>query len=129
MYFSGHSANAMTQVLFFRNERWRGVRISWFILPLAIGQMLSLLISHQHYSIDIVGALFVAYFVTTFDFTQIIPPALRSNRFMPWYSGESTIAEPDSVRGNGYRAGEPIPAREAPKKTSQPTSKGQQKSS
>ena len=102
MFFSGHSASALIQVLFFRRFKWHGRVISWYILPFAIGQMLSLLISHQHYSIDIFGAVFGAYFVTHFDFMKVVPPALRQNRWMPWYTDDSTVPLQTQVGGNGH---------------------------
>jgi len=126
MFYSGHSANAMTQVLFFRNDYWRGRRISWYVLPFAIGQMASLLISHQHYSIDVFGAIFVAYFAVTFDFRQIIPPMLKHNRFMPWYVPEPVIVNATSMRDNGFRPGEHIEVGQSDEKTIKPISKGQQ---
>lgn len=119
MFFSGHSASAMIQVLFFRRFRWRGVRISWFILPLAIGQMSLLLLSHQHYSIDIFGALFVAYFVTTFDFMLLVPPRLREHQWMPWYVGDSPRRLAFMTYGNGHHANEPIPAAKTRTRTEQ----------
>ena len=120
MFFSGHSASALIQVLFFRHFKWNGHTISWYILPFAIGQMLSLLISHQHYSIDIFGAVFVAYFVTHFNFMKVVPPALRHNRWMPWYTADSTVPMQIQVGSNGHRSGQnhmPLPPEREPEQT------------
>ena len=102
MFFSGHSASALIQVLFFRHFKWRGRSISWYLLPFALGLMLSLLVSHQHYSIDIFGAIFVAYFVTHFDFMKLVLPGIRHNRWMPWYTDDSTTAAQDRISSNGH---------------------------
>ena len=85
MYFSGHTASALIQAFFFWNDRFKGIRITWFVLPLALVQMSSMIIGHQHYSIDIFGAIFVAYFVLTFDFSRLIPRRLINVTWMPWY--------------------------------------------
>ena len=86
MFFSGHSASALIQAFFFWNDRFRGVRITWYILPLACAQIVAMLAGHQHYSIDIFGAVFVAYFVLTFDFARLVPQSLRDVSWMPWYT-------------------------------------------
>ena len=82
MFFSGHTGSACTQFLFFarRTNGWL-VRVQ---LGLAILQMISLLASHSHYTIDIFAAIFVAYFVTHHDFTRWIPDAWRHWRWAPW---------------------------------------------
>lgn len=80
MFFSGHTASAFVQAFFFKRHRLRPV-----LFLLASGQAAALLISHSHYTIDIFGGLFVAYFVTHFDFSRLIPPALRTVPWMPWY--------------------------------------------
>ena len=84
MYFSGHSASALIQAFFFWDERYRGTRITWFVLPVALAEIVSLLISHQHYSVDIFGAVFVAYFALTFNFMNLVPKPLLQHRWMPW---------------------------------------------
>lgn len=90
MYFSGHTASALIQAFFFWNDRFRGIRITWFVLPLALVQMAALIIGHQHYSIDLFGAIFVAYFVLTFNFAKLIPPQLANISWMPWYVPQRT---------------------------------------
>lgn len=87
MFFSGHSASALMQAFFFWDERIRGVRITWFVLPLALGQVIAMLLGHQHYSIDIFGAAFVTYFMLTFNFMWFVPKPLLNVRWMPWYAG------------------------------------------
>ncbi len=84
MFFSGHSSSALIQAFFFWNDRFRGIRITWFVLPLAIAQVAAMIIGHQHYSIDIFAAFFVVYFVLTFDFMRIVPVSLRNINWMPW---------------------------------------------
>jgi hypothetical protein len=85
MFFSGHTASALIQAFFFWNDRVKGIRITWFVLPLALVQMSAMIVGHQHYSIDLFGAIFVAYFVLTFDFTRFIPRRLANVTWMPWY--------------------------------------------
>jgi hypothetical protein len=85
MYFSGHTASALIQAFFFWNDRFKRIRITWFVLPLALVQMSAMIIGHQHYSIDLFGAIFVAYFVLTFDFARLIPRQLAEVTWMPWY--------------------------------------------
>ena len=85
MYFSGHFTSALMQAFFFWNDRVKGIRISWIVLPFALIQAMSLLVSHQHYSIDIFGAIFIAYFFLTFDFMQFVPKSLLDVHWMPWY--------------------------------------------
>lgn len=93
MFFSGHSSSALIQAFFFWNERFRGIRLTWFILPTALGQVASMIIGHQHYTIDIFAAFFVVYFVLTFDFMRLVPRLLRNVRWMPWYTGETDTNE------------------------------------
>jgi membrane-associated phospholipid phosphatase len=95
MFFSGHTASALIQVMFFHQftVRWfrRRLHLSYLILPLALVQIVSLLISHQHYTIDIVGGFLIAYFVTQFDFMKIVPPGLRTVKWLPWYTGDQAL--------------------------------------
>lgn len=79
MYFSGHTASAFIQAMFFK-----GYRYQWIIFLLATGQAISLLLSHSHYSIDVHGGLFVAYFIAHFDWMRLVPSSLRSVKWMPW---------------------------------------------
>jgi hypothetical protein len=100
MFFSGHTASAFILAFFFRGHRLRPL-----LFVLAFAQGLSLLLSHSHYSIDIVGGFFVAYFVTHFDFMRLVPGPLRRVRWLPWYDAESfqprrkTRLAPGSQRG------------------------------
>jgi hypothetical protein len=82
MFFSGHTGSAFVQAFFISGSRLRSLS-----LVLAAVQGLALLISHSHYSIDVFGAFFVAYFVTHFDFMRLVPQRARQLRFMPWYTG------------------------------------------
>lgn len=79
MYFSGHTASAFIQAMFFK-----GYRYQWIIFLLATGQAISLLLSHSHYSIDVHGGLFVAYFVAHFSWMRLVPSSLRAVKWMPW---------------------------------------------
>jgi len=88
MFFSGHTASALIQVMFFHRFKMRGVRLSWVLLPLSALQIFSLLGSHQHYTIDIVGGIFVAYFIVHFDFVNALPKRLREISWLPWNSSE-----------------------------------------
>lgn len=101
MFFSGHTASALIQVMFFHRFKIRGIRLSWVLLPLATIQIISLLGSHQHYTIDIVGGAFVAYFVVHFDFTQLVPARLRRMAWLPWAD------QPATGYQNGYAAPQP----------------------
>lgn len=80
MFFSGHTASAFIQAMHFR-----GHRLQPLMLLLAAGIALSLIASHSHYTIDVVGGWFVAYFVVNFDWMKLIPPRLYGVRWMPWY--------------------------------------------
>lgn len=81
MFFSGHTASAFIQAFYFKGHRLRPL-----IFLAASIQAIALLISHSHYSIDVVGGFFVAYSVSHFDWMRLVPPALREVKWMPWYS-------------------------------------------
>lgn len=83
MFFSGHTASAFIQAFYFKNHRLRPV-----LFILAGAMAFSLLASHSHYSIDVFGGVFVAYFVTHFDWMRLVPHPLRTVRWMPWYTGD-----------------------------------------
>jgi hypothetical protein len=88
MFFSGHSSSALIQAFFFWPYRFKGIRITWFILPIAIMEVISMIWGHQHYSIDIFTAFFVVYFVMTFEFMRLVPKSLLEVKWMPWWTGE-----------------------------------------
>ena len=106
MFFSGHTASAVIQVMFFHRFKIRNIHLSWFLLPWTVGQVISLLVSHQHYTIDIFGAIFVAYFITHFDFMMIVPPALRNVSWLPWQAQDHPTLEREAVPvySNGHHA-------------------------
>lgn len=79
MFFSGHTASAFIQALYFKRHRLRP-----FMLFLATLQVMALVISHSHYSIDIFGGLFVAYFVTHFEWMRLVPRRLEHVSWLPW---------------------------------------------
>ncbi len=79
MYYSGHTASAFIQAFYVKGHRLQPV-----VFLLVCVQAFALLASHSHYTIDVVGGFFVAYFVTTFDFMQFVPRFLREVRWMPW---------------------------------------------
>ncbi len=83
MFYSGHTASAFIQAFYFKGHRLRSL-----IFLLAGVQAIALIISHSHYSIDIVGGLLVAYFVSHFDWMRLVPDFLRDVRWMPWYVTE-----------------------------------------
>ena len=85
MFFSGHTASAFIQAFYFKGHRLRPL-----IILLAVGQALTLIASHSHYSIDVFGGLFVAYFVTHFDFMRLVPPQLHQAKWAPWYVEDTT---------------------------------------
>ena len=61
MWPSGHSGNVMLSYLLIHSARaGKWVRI---VLALAVTEWIAMLFSHGHYSIDIVGAILLAYFV------------------------------------------------------------------
>lgn len=86
MFFSGHTASAWIQVFFLKGNRLRPVAA-------VIGciQVFTLFASHQHYTIDIVGGLLVAYFFTHFDFLRLVPKSLLTVKWMPWYTGRASM--------------------------------------
>jgi len=85
MFYSGHTASAFIQAFYMKGSRLRPV-----VFILATTQAFSLLASHSHYSIDVVGGLFVAYFITHFDFMRLVPKPLLGVKWMPWYSVENS---------------------------------------
>lgn len=93
MYFSGHTATVCILAAFFKAPR---LRITFTVL--AAVQIISLLLSHAHYSIDIVGGLFAAYFVVTFDFMKLVPRGLRDNPWMPWVTDNPLQPAPNPSR-------------------------------
>lgn len=80
MFFSGHTASAFIQAFYIKGHRLRPL-----VFALATIQAFALLASHSHYTIDVFGGFFVAYFVTHFDFMRLVPRQLRYIRWMPWY--------------------------------------------
>jgi membrane-associated phospholipid phosphatase len=58
---SGHVGGAVILYLFVNASD--APRLKWVMLALAIVECVSLLLSHGHYSIDIVGGILLAYFV------------------------------------------------------------------
>lgn len=87
MFFSGHTASAWIQIFFIkRGHPLRPVAyIAGFI------QMYTLIVSHQHYTVDLFGGLIVAYFFTHFDLMRLVPRPLLNVKWMPWYTGEPII--------------------------------------
>ena len=82
MFFSGHTASAFILVYFVKGNPLRPL-----ITAMAIFQVIALTASRSHYSIDIFGGFFVAYFFTHFDFMCLVPKSLRNIAWMPWYTG------------------------------------------
>ncbi len=96
MYFSGHTGSAFTQYMFFRQyEKNRILRNIQLVF--ACTQAVCLLAGHSHYSIDVFGALFVAYFVTHFDFVRLVPGRWREASWAPWAVGKDA-AQQDEVQ-------------------------------
>jgi hypothetical protein len=83
MFFSGHTASAFIQVFYIKGHWLRPLAI-----VIAVFEVIALIASHSHYSIDIVGGFFVAYFFVHFDFMYFVPKPLRAVTWMPWYTGE-----------------------------------------
>lgn len=81
MYFSGHTASAFIQAFFFKGHRHQ-----WILMLLATGAALALIFSHSHYTIDVVGGFFVAYFIVKFDWMTLVPGPLKQARWAPWYN-------------------------------------------
>ena len=84
MFFSGHAAAAFVQMFFTKTHRLLPI-----VALLAFIQAFSLLASHSHYSIDIFGAFFVAYFITHFDFFCLIPKSWHNAKWAPWCPDET----------------------------------------
>lgn len=106
MFFSGHTASAFIQAFYFKGHRLRPL-----LFVSASIQAFALLASHSHYTIDVVGALFVAYTVTHFDFMRLVPRRLHRVRWLPWYDEDAIAreAEPSAdsqaepaFAGNGH---------------------------
>jgi len=94
MFYSGHTASSMIQVMFFHRFKMRGVRLSWVLLPLTTIQIIALLGSHQHYTIDIFGGLMVAYFIVHCDLTQVFPAFIRDAAWAPWNDHTRQATQP-----------------------------------
>jgi len=102
MFFSGHTASAFIQAFFMKGHRLRPL-----LFVSASIQAFALLASHSHYTIDVVGAVFVAYTVTHFDFMRLVPRRLREVRWLPWYDEQAAASsfgeqQADPTFGNGY---------------------------
>jgi membrane-associated phospholipid phosphatase len=80
MYFSGHTASAFMQAFFFK-----GANNRWILFILASVAAFSLIASHSHYTIDVIGGFFAAYFIVKFDWMRLVPSFLREVQWMPWY--------------------------------------------
>jgi membrane-associated phospholipid phosphatase len=119
MFFSGHTASAFMQAFYAKKHRLRPV-----LFLLASMQAFSLLASHSHYSIDILGGFFVAYFFTHFDFMRVIPGRLQNVRWMPWYVGDDHMPEASAgvVSQNGRPSDEETP--EIAKPNAEPAKSG-----
>ncbi|MFW5690980.1 MAG: phosphatase PAP2-related protein [Chloroflexota bacterium] len=118
MYFSGHTASAFIQAFFFRGYRHR-----WLIFVLASGQAFALIASHSHYTIDVVGGFFIAYYVVNVDWLKVLPPSLQTAAWAPWYQpvAVEAVATTDvAANGNGRT---PSPA--APPLSPQPQPESQ----
>jgi membrane-associated phospholipid phosphatase len=105
MFFSGHTATAFTLAFFAQEHRLRPL-----LFALASMQAFSLVASHSHYSIDIVGGFFVAFFVTHFDFMRLVPRRLHSVKWMPWYTAtrdKRTPATAPALPSPGIQEPEP----------------------
>lgn len=88
MFFSGHTASAFIQAFFIKGHSLRDVA-----LALACIQVMVILFSHSHYTIDVVGGFFVAYFFTHYDFMRLVPASLRHVWWMPWYREPEVIKQ------------------------------------
>lgn len=93
MFFSGHTASAFMQVFFIQGHRLQPIAAL-----IACIQVFTLLASHQHYSIDIFGGFFVAYFFIRFDFMTLVPSRLRRHPWMPWYVSTEDKRRREAVR-------------------------------
>lgn len=85
MFFSGHAASAFIQAFYIKGHSLRDAA-----LGLACVQVVVILFSHSHYTIDVVGGIFVAYFFTHFDFMRLVPAFMHDVRWMPWYHERSS---------------------------------------
>ena len=94
MFFSGHTASAFIQAFYMKGHRLRPL-----LFVSASIQGFALLASHSHYTIDVVGAIFVAYTVTHFDFMRLVPRRLREVRWLPWYDDAEAVASTASQPG------------------------------
>ena len=92
MYFSGHTASAFIQAFFFK-----GYKNQWLLYVLSTGAALALVASHSHYTIDIVGGFFAAYFIVNFDWMTIVPRFIREIPWMPWNAAEGDAQKPKAV--------------------------------
>lgn len=88
MYFSGHTASAFMQAFFFRGYAHR-----WVLFVLAGTAAFSLIASHSHYTIDIVGGFFVAYFVVNFEWMRLVPRRWHEAEWAPWHDVRQAQAE------------------------------------
>lgn len=87
MYFSGHTASAFMQAFFFK-----GANNRWILFILASIAAFSLIASHSHYTIDVIGGFFAAYFIVKFDWMRLVPSFLHDVRWMPWYETKTDLA-------------------------------------
>lgn len=88
MFFSGHTASAFIQVFLVKGHPLRPL-----VAVVATFQVFTLIASHSHYTIDVFGGFFVAYFFTHFDFMCLVPKPLLNVKWMPWYSDESPVLQ------------------------------------
>lgn len=86
MFFSGHTASAFIQVFMIKGHPLRPL-----VTLIACIQVFTLIASHSHYTIDIFGGFFVAYFFTHYDFMTLVPKPLYNVKWMPWYTGERAL--------------------------------------
>ncbi len=92
MFYSGHTASVFIQALYFKGHRLRPV-----LLLMASMMAFALIASHSHYTIDIVGGLLMAYFVTHFEWMRLVPERLRYVRWMPWANTSDFAVMTDEV--------------------------------
>ncbi len=84
MFFSGHTGSALVQTMFFMQMHYvnKNIKLVQAMISILIGA--ALVAAHAHYTIDVVAAFFVAYFVTHYDFMRLVPHAWRGWRWAPW---------------------------------------------